>query len=285
MSAWWETAENALWNLLNRLSLVGIIDIIIVAVIIYEVLRLTRQTRGGAVLKGVVLFLLAWAASSMLGLTSVHWLLNQLATNGVIVLIILFQPELRKVLEQVGRSAAFSHKRHKEDNTERERIIGEIILTMKNLSRRRVGALMVFERKTGLQDFIETGTALNSRISAPLLENVFEPNTPLHDGAVIIRGTEVMAAACILPLTESRDVNRELGTRHRAGIGISETTDALVLIVSEETGTMSVAEGGRITRPVSERDLRRLLEGLYAAPTNVLNAFLRRMATEEEEKA
>lgn len=276
-----QTADGALWNLFHRLRVMDVLDILIVAIIIYEVLMLTRRTRGGAVIKGVVLFLLAAGLSSLFGMTSLNWLLTTIVTNGVIVLIILFQPELRKALEQIGRGAVVTHSRFRDEHAERERIISELILTMKDLSRRKVGVLMVFERKTGLQEFIDTGTTLNARISAPLLENVFEPNTPLHDGAVIIRGSEVVAAACILPLTENRGVSRELGTRHRAGIGVSETADALVLIVSEETGTMSIAEGGHLNRPVDERELRRVLSKLYTPPKSRLAAFMQRHEEEE----
>ena len=196
--------------------------------------------------------------------------------------MVLFQPELRKALESLGRNRLLVGHRRQLEEDERERVIHELIQCMQDLSRRRVGALMVIERETGLQDIIETGTAVDSRISAPLLENIFEPNTPLHDGAVIIRDTRVVAAACILPLTESETVSRDLGTRHRASIGISETTDAVALIVSEETGVMSVARGGRLVRHQDEESLHRVLSELYADSSDGLRAVFRRKKKEAE---
>ena len=235
MTALWDTIQTALWNVFHRPGLSDIIDILIVTVIIYFLLMMTRQTRASAVLKGLVVLLIATFVSDLLGLTALNWLLMSVVNNGAVVLVILFQPEIRKALEQLGRGAVRENS-HAGEGEDQARIIDEIIQCMTDLSRRRVGALIVFEQKTGLKDVIETGTAVDARISAPLLENIFEPNTPLHDGAVVIRGTRVVAGACILTLTEGRGISRELGTRHRAAIGISETTDAIVLIVSEETG-------------------------------------------------
>jgi len=269
----WETIQTAFWNIFHRPGLSDIADILIVAVLIYYLLMMTRQTRASAVLKGLVVLLVATFVSDMLGLTALNWLLMSVVNYGAVVLVILFQPELRKALEQLGRGAVRENS-HAGDGEDRERIIDEIIQCMTDLSRRRVGALIVFEQKTGLKDVIETGTAVDGKISAPLLENIFEPNTPLHDGAVVVRGTRVVAAACILTLTEGRGISRELGTRHRAAIGISETTDATVLIVSEETGIMSMARGGRLTRHLDAKSLREILEGMYAEPHHHLFANL-----------
>jgi len=268
------SVRTGLWNLLHRTGVIDIVDILIVAVIIYELLMLTRQTRGSAVLKGLVLLLLATLVSNWLGLTALNWLLMSVVNNGAIVLVIVFQPELRKALEQIGRGALFSAS-HKDDTENRVHIIEEIIQCMTDLSRRRVGALIVFEQKTGLQDVIETGTMIDGHISAPLLENIFEPNTPLHDGAVVVRGTRVVAGACILPLTDGSSVSRELGTRHRAAIGISETTDAIVLIVSEETGIMSLARGGKLQRHMDEKSLRTVLQSMYIDERHSLRRYLR----------
>lgn len=278
MTQLWQTVQMAVWNVIHRLGLADLIDILIVAIIIYGLLMLTRQTRGGAVLKGVVLFLLATGLSSVLGLKALNWVLMGVINNGVLVLIILFQPELRKALEAVGRGSLL-HIGHEEAVDERERMISEIITCLTDLSRRKVGALIVFERQTGLKDIIETGTTIDARISAPLLENIFEPNTPLHDGAVIIRGDRVAAGACILPLTENRGVSRDLGTRHRASLGVSETTDATVLIVSEETGIISMAREGRLTRHMDAKSMRTVLEGLFDKPRHTipgLSTLLRR---------
>lgn len=281
------TIDNMIWNLTHRLGINDIFDILIMSVIIYEVLILMRRTRSSALLKGVFFLLVISLASSLLGLTGLNWLMNAILNNGAVVLLILFQPEIRKTLERMGRSNLLSrHTRAGAAEDERERIISEIIQTMLDLSHRRVGALIVFERMTGLQDVIDTGTDIDAEISAPLLENIFEPNTPLHDGAVVIRGDRIQAAACILPLTEASGVSRELGTRHRAGIGLSESTDATVFIVSEETGTMSVAQGGQLLRPMHEDSLREILENIYSHRQLRFTSFLlplKRDTKEEEE--
>lgn len=281
------TLNNVVWNLTHRLGIVDIIDILIMAVIIYEVLILTSRTRSSALLKGVFLLLVFSVVSSLAGLTSLNWLLSQILNNGAVVLVVMFQPEIRKALEKVGRSSLISRRsRGGTNDDERERIISEIIQTMVDLSRRRVGALIAFEGNTGLQDVIDTGTLVDANISAPLLENIFEPNTPLHDGAVVIRRERVEAAACILPLTEASGVSRELGTRHRAGIGLSEGTDAIVLIVSEETGTMSMAQGGTLNRPLDEKQLRKILEGIYIDRTSwFISLFQNSKKSGEGEKA
>jgi len=176
--------------------------------------------------------------------------------------VILFQPELRKALEQIGRGAIRDTSRVT-DHEENEQIVREISNCLLSLSRRRVGALIVFEQRIGLKDIIETGTALNSRISSALLENIFEPNTPLHDGAVVIRGNQIMAAGCFLTLSEGKSISRELGTRHRAALGITETTDAITLIVSEETGIISMAKEGRLTRHLDRMSLEQVLLSMY----------------------
>ena len=281
MTSLWETVQTMVWNVFHRPGLSDIFDILLVAIVIYELIMLTRQTRGSAVLKGLVLLLLIVGVSDLLGLTALNWMLMTIVNNGVVVLVILFQPELRKALEQMGRSMMMRDKKHSDDSDENSRIITEIIQCLTNLSRRRVGALIVFEQKTGLQDVIETGISIDSQISSALLENIFEPNTPLHDGAVVIRGSRVMAAACILTLTEGQGISHELGTRHRAAIGVSETTDAVVLIVSEETGIISMAKGGRLTRHLDPKSLREILEGMYDQPRPGLLALLTRKKTKE----
>ena len=280
------TVNNMIWNLTHRLGIVDVLDILIIAVIFYELFILLRRTRSSALLKGVFLLLVLVMLSSLLGLTSLNWLLKSILNNGAVVLLILFQPEIRKGLEKMGRSKLFNKgSRIAGRQDESERIISEIIQTMLDLSRRRVGALICFEGRTGLQDVIDTGTHLDAEISAPLLENIFEPNTPLHDGAVVIRQDRVEAAACILPLTEASGVSRELGTRHRAGIGLSENSDATVLIVSEETGTMSLAQGGSLRRPLREEDLREILPGFYTNESSGLLSFLRGLRHERKEAA
>ena len=276
------TIRNMIWNLTHRIRITDLVDILIVAVIIYELLLLTRHTRGSALLKGLFLLLLIALLSNLLGLVSLNWLLTAILQNGAIVLVVLFQPEFRKALERMGRSKVFQKGTKKSLNEERDLIISEIIQTIMDLSKRRVGALSVFEQQTGLQDVVETGTRLNAEISAPLLENIFEPNTPLHDGAVVIRDNEVIAAACILPLAEASGVSRELGTRHRAAIGITENTDAIVLVVSEETGIVSLARDGQLTRPLTVKSLEEILSEIYTARESRVITFLKSLKEEAE---
>lgn len=274
----WSTIRNMGWNLTHRLGIIDIIDILIVAVIVYELLLLTRHTRGSALLKGLFLFFLIVILSNLFRLTSLNWLLMAVLQNGALVLVILFQPEIRKMLERMGRSRIVTKSNKWILDDDNGLIINEIVQTVVDLSRRRVGALIVFERMTGLQDVVETGTQLNAQISAPLLENIFEPNTPLHDGAVVIRNEKVLAAACILPLAEASGVSRELGTRHRAAVGITENTDAAVIVVSEETGIVSLATDGSLKRPFTVDELRAFLNGLYRSNTSGLGSILRNFA-------
>ena len=273
----WSTVRNMIWNLTHRLGIIDIIDILIVAVIIYELLLLTRHTRGSALLKGLFLLLVIMLLSNLVGLKSLNWLMLAILQNGALVLVILFQPEFRKALERMGRSRLLTKGNRRSVDEERDTVTSEIVQTVVDLSRRRVGALLVFERKTGLEDVIETGTRLNAEVSAPLLENIFEPNTPLHDGAVVIRDDQVIAAACILPLAEASGVSRELGTRHRAAIGISENTDAAVVVVSEETGIVSMARDGSLKRPLSTDELKAFLNDYYSISNSGLSSFLQKM--------
>ena len=265
MPTLWETIELFLWNVLHRPGLSDLADILLVTVVIYQLLKMTRETRGSAVLKGLLLLLVIVGVSNLFGLTALNWLLMQVLNNGALVLVILFQPEIRKALEQIGRGARIEKVRQN-DHDEISRAIDDVVQCVTKLSRRRVGALIVFEQKTGLKDIIENGIRIDGAISAGLLENISEPNTPLHDGAVVIRGTRVMSAACILTLTEASGISHDLGTRHRAALGVSETTDAIALIVSEETGIISVARGGKLTRHLDAKALRTLLEEIYIRP-------------------
>ena len=262
MQTLWQQIQTVLWNVFHRPTLTDIVDILIVAFILYKLLMLTRETRASAVLKGLVMLIVAAWVSDLLGLTALNWVLLNVVNNGAVVLVILFQPELRKALEQIGKGALRTASPGA-DLEENEAVVREITNCLLTLSRRRVGALIVIEQQIGLKDITETGTSLNSQISAALLENIFEPNTPLHDGAVVIRGTRILAAACILSLSEGKGISRELGTRHRAALGITETTDAISLIVSEETGIMSMARNGRLTRHLDRAGVEEVLTGLY----------------------
>ncbi len=274
MAALWDTLELYLWNVLHRPGLADLADILVVAAIVYKLLMLTRDTRGSAVLKGLLLLLVLVGISNLVGLTALSWLLSSVLNNGPIVLVILFQPEIRKALEQIGRGARIDVRRD-EAQEDADKLIDEIIRCLLNLSRRRVGALIVFEGKTGLQDIIENGIPLDSQISAGLLENIFEPNTPLHDGAVVIRGKRIMSAASFLSLTDA-SISHDLGTRHRAALGVSETTDATVLIVSEETGIISMARSGKLMRHLDQKTLRTILEALYKPQRKGIGRLLKR---------
>ena len=270
MNSAWNQIKTLVWNVFNRPTVADLLDIFIVAYLLYKLLMLTKETRASAVLKGFVMLIAVSWISDLLGLTALSWVLQNVVSNGAVVLVILFQPELRKALEQIGRGAI----RERAAGGESARIVSEITHCMLNLSRRRVGALIVIEQRIGLKDVIETGTSLQSEISSALLENIFEPNTPLHDGAVVIRGDRIMAAACILTLSEGKGISRELGTRHRAAIGITETTDAIALIVSEETGIISMAREGRLTRHLDRAGLEQVLTALYQPKENSLLSSL-----------
>ena len=257
----WDQVQTFFYNIIHRPTWVDYIDIAIIAFLIYQLVILTRQTRAIQVLKGLAVIIVASYVSELMGLTALNWVLRSILNNGVIALMILFQPELRRALEQIGRSAKLDRSALRDES---ERIVDEITQCLLRLSRRRVGALIVFEQRTGLKDITErSGTTLDAAISAPLLENIFEPNTPLHDGAVIIRGQRIVSAACVLTLSDNGSISRDLGTRHRAGLGVSENTDALVLIVSEETGIISMARGGKLTRHLDAESLRKILGEMY----------------------
>lgn len=231
-----------------------IIDVGIVAFIIYKMMELVRGTRAVQLLKGIFVLVATWAISTWLNLYTLKWLMNQMFTFGIVTVLIIFQPELRRVLEQLGRGKLFSRSSSL-DSTGLSEQIDEIIRAVRSMSKRKVGALIVFERKTGVTEMIESGIALESKISSELLMNIFTPNSPLHDGAVIIRGNQIMAAGCYLPLSENPFISKELGTRHRAGIGVSEVSDAISLIVSEETGQVSLSINGMIVRDINEESL------------------------------
>jgi len=230
-----------------------IIDVAIVSYIIYKLMLLVRGTRAVQLLKGIFVLVATWAISTWFNLYTLKWLMNQMFTFGVVTVLIIFQPELRRALEQLGRGKLFGRSTV-EDTAITDRI-GEIIKTVNYLSKRRIGALIVFERETGLNEYLESGTAMEARMSSELLINLFIPNSPLHDGAVIVRGNQIMAAGCYLPLSENPFISKELGTRHRAAIGVSEVTDAISVVVSEETGQVSLALNGQVVRDIKEESL------------------------------
>ena len=263
MNAIGEQISAILWNIFNRPRLIDLIDILLLTIIIYELLVNVRQTRVSQMLKGILILLAATWLSDILGMRTIHALLAWMINAGPVLLIVLFQSEIRRILEELGNNSVFdsSALSMREGNT--ELIIDEMILALEHMARRKVGALIVVENKIHLNDVIATGTRVDGIISQPLIENIFEPNTPLHDGAVVVRGDRVVAAACLLRLSDTTGVGRDLGTRHRAGLGVSEISDETVFIVSEETGIISMAEGGRLVRHLDEASLRQILHGLY----------------------
>lgn len=246
-----------------------IIDILLVAFVIYKLLMLVRGTRAIQLLKGIMVIVVAWLISTFFELRTLQWLMSQAFTYGVLAIIIIFQPELRRALEKIGSGSFLTRSMNPEEQII-SNVIGEITKAASYLSKRRIGALIVIERETGLTDYIETGTSLNAIVSSELLINIFIPNTPLHDGAVIIRKDQIMAAGCYLPLSESTYISKDLGTRHRAGIGMSEISDSVSVIVSEETGHISVSINGQLDRGISEENLKnKLLSELTPHPKNV----------------
>ena len=272
-------------NLFDRPDWRNIVDIGILAVLIYSIIKLVMHTRANSLFKGIIFILvLSWLAEA-LQISAVSWLLQQVINTGVLVLVIVFQPELRRALDQIGRSKwtrqMFSSQK-KQSSGRTEQHVAEIVRALNNMSRKKIGALIVFERSTGLGDVIESGTVVDAEISDPLIENIFEPNTPLHDGAMVIRDERIVAAACILQLSEDYTISRELGTRHRAAIGITEATDAVSLIVSEETGIISMARDGKLTRYLDVKSLTILLTELFAPKARKRPVGQHRVRTPEQ---
>jgi TIGR00159 family protein len=247
-----------LWNLLKHISIINVIDILIVSYIVYKIFMLVRETRAETLLKGLVLILIVMKVSEIAGLITLNWIISEALRAGLIALVIIFQPELRRALEHLGRSRVFTKSRIVTDE-EVDNIVTQIVEASANLSDTQTGALIVIEQETGLNDYIETGVKIDAILTSQLLENIFVVNTPLHDGAVIIKNDRVAAAACFLPLTEDRNLDKELGTRHRAAIGVSENSDAIVIVVSEETGTISLAINGKLTRGYNGDKLKDIL--------------------------
>ncbi|MDR2505849.1 MAG: diadenylate cyclase CdaA [Oscillospiraceae bacterium] len=267
----WQQYAAMFKSLLASVRVADVADILIVAYLVYKLLMLTWETRASAVLKGLAVLLLASWLSSLLELRALNSIITIIVNSGTVVLVVLFQPEIRRALQIIGSgsSGILDRIRSTDEHANVAKIVSEITGALLKLSKRRVGALIVVEQKTGLKDVIDTGTTIDSTITSQLIENVFEPNTPLHDGAMIIRGTRIIAAACFLTISEDRSISRELGTRHRAALGITETTDAISLIVSEETGIISVARSGKLTRHLDAASLGQILTDIFTAPETI----------------
>jgi diadenylate cyclase len=241
-------------EIFSNVRIMDVIDIGIVAFVFYKILMLIKETRAEQLIKGLIILLVMLKLSEWAKLYVVHYILMNTMTLGVVALLIVFQPELRRALEYIGRSKFLSKSMESTDEGFNS-MVSNLVNAVISLSREKIGALIVIERETGLNEIIQTGVKIDGQISSGLLINVFIPNTPLHDGAVIIRRDRLMAAGCFLPLSETKSISKELGTRHRAAIGIAEQSDAIVVIVSEETGTISVAMNGKLTRHLDANGL------------------------------
>jgi diadenylate cyclase len=243
----------------HNFGFIDAVDIAVVAVVFYQFYMLIKRTRAVQLVKGVMVLLAVSLLAKYFQLRAVSWLLNQLLQMFVIAIPVVFQPELRKALEQLGRGSFFTRHPLTSATDHLEQIVEELVRCTQVLSKNRIGALIVFERKTGIQDFVETGIKIDGVVSSEFLVNIFIPNTPLHDGAVIIRQDRVAAAGCFLPLSVNPNIQKDLGTRHRAALGLTEITDALAIIVSEETGAISVGIDGTLSRFMDDKMLRELL--------------------------
>lgn len=238
--------QNFFQNIVLSIGITDVIDILIVAFVVYKVLGFIRETRAEQLIKGLLILVAATFLADAFDLYTISWILNGTLTLGVIALVIVFQPELRRGLEYVGRSKIVKSPFGQFDKEKAKLIVSSFTKAIDEFSKCKTGALIVVERETALSDVAETGTILNALVSTELLGNIFYEGAPLHDGAVIIRGDRVMAAGCVLPLTQNNQLSSELGTRHRAALGITENSDALVLVVSEETGIISMADNGKL---------------------------------------
>lgn len=254
-----------LQSLLSTVTILDILDVAVVAFFLYRLYLMLKNTRAVTLVKGLLSLIAFMLICRWINLHVISWLLEKSMTVIMVALPVVFQPELRRALEQIGRGKLF-HKSSELDEQELEDMLSAVASATKVMSRHKVGALMVFERATGLVERIETGVAVDGLVSSGLLQNIFVKDTPLHDGAVIICGNRVVAASCLLPLTENRNLSQELGTRHRAALGMSEQSDAMVLVVSEETGTISIARNGELMRYLTVDDVKEILRTAIFRP-------------------
>ena len=258
---------DSILNSISQLRIQDIIDILVITYCIYRILDFLKETRAEQLIKGIGILLVLTAISDWLNLYTVNYLLSNFLTVGAFAIIVVFQPELRRGLEYLGRSRIFPKNILEIQKTESLETINALTSAVGSLSRQKIGAIIVIEKSVGLRDLIETGTTIEGKVTPELLINIFIPNTPLHDGAVIIRHNQIEAAGCFLPLSDNMTISKEMGTRHRAALGISEKSDSLSIIVSEETGTISIAEAATISRHLDIETLDRILRDLYEVDT------------------
>ena len=259
-------------------TLIHLIDILVIWFLIYELLLLIRGTRAVQLFRGILIIILVKVVSWYIGLSTVSWVMDQIINWGVIAIVIIFQPEIRRGLEHLGRGTFFTH--NQTANETEEETIKQLDQAIQYMSKRRIGALISIEMKTGLEEYIETGIPLDADISGALLINTFIPNTPLHDGAVIIKNNRISVAAAYLPLSDSKLIPKELGTRHRAAVGISEVTDALTIVISEETGEVSITKDNELIRNMSRNDYLKFLRAqLYSQAIKKNNYFFTKLCS------
>lgn len=250
-------------DLLVTMRVRDLLDILIVAFTMYKIFKLLRGTRAEQLIKGIVILFALTKLTEVFQIYTIHWMLTNIMTFGAVAIIIVFQPELRRGLEYLGRYRIFTKSIadiKKEYDLE---IVDELLTATASLSRQKIGALMIIERKTGLKDIAQTGTEIGGKVSSELLISIFLPNTPLHDGAVIIKDGKIKSAGAFLPLTDLPNLDRSFGTRHRAAIGMSQDSDSLAIIVSEETGAISIAQNGEISKHIDIKTLESVLVDIY----------------------
>lgn len=256
------TVQETFANLLEQISsmeFTDFLDILLVAFLLYKMLPLFRSAGTLRVARAIVVVVIVAWLTNLLNMYTIHFLLNQVLTVGLLALVVLFQPEIRRILDHVGSVSISKMLKLEHTDKEMDTVINQTIMACERMSRERVGALIIFTRDNPLEDYVKTGTLVDARLSEQLLRNIFFPKAALHDGAVIVRDGRVTAAGCVLPLSDSKRLSADLGTRHRAGVGMSEASDAVVVIVSEETGGISVAVGGMLKRNLAPQTVERLL--------------------------
>jgi diadenylate cyclase len=277
------------WLSLPRIGITDIFEILIIAFAIYHVINWVKQTRAWILVKGLIVLLILWIIASILNLNVILWIFFKSINVGIIAVIIVFQPEFRKALEQLGQNNLVTplfNFNDAKDKSERfsDQTVAGIVKAAFELAKTKTGALIVIEKEIPLIEFEKTGIAIDSLVSSQLLINIFEHNTPLHDGAVILRGNRIVAATCYLPLSDNMHLSKDLGTRHRAGIGVSELSDSLTIIVSEETGKVSIATGGTLIRNVDGDYLRNKIIALQNKVTDVKKIKLWKGRAKNERK-
>lgn len=238
--------------------LFDLVDILLVAFIIYRIILLIKGTRAVQMLLGLAVVFLVYLASRVFGLYTLHWLLDSFLSSIILVIIVIFQSDIRRALIHFGKNPFFTDDSYRDE----DEVLDEIVKACTSMAKKQVGALIVLERETGLNDFLEVGVELDAKVSSDLIVSIFLPYSPIHDGAVVIRKGRIARAGCFLPLTQNPDISKQLGTRHRAAIGLTELVDAAVIVISEETGRIAVAVGGKMTRELDAAALRRVLKRL-----------------------